>query len=282
MLQGHLARDYIGSLNSTGVSPVFLTGKGTMSATPSEVPDLNAADQTDASPQLSPEIPRRFILLDFDVVRAYGLSPQAGWLYACLKSYADYETGTAFPAKETLASLLQLTQGRSIDKYIAELGDRGLITEVHRRYCNPADKRDWVLDQPDHVHTAQTSNLYVVNMRPESAQVRGACGPAPTNKNPLTTLIHLVLPRPPRKRPRSTLSRRPATLWICRSQTNTATAKERRSPDRSTPTGRRTTRIEQRQPHSVSTWTTRPTFSGKQCQPAVSIGDAGDQRSPSS
>lgn len=132
-------------------------------------------DQTSDSP---PENSRRFVLIDLSVLEDYDLSPQAVTLYAHLKKFADYETGRCWPRKETLAARLRLAQGRSADRYITELRECGLIQDVRPRFRNPDDNRDWVLDEPDEVHTTQTSNLYVVNMEPESPQFRPGCAPA--------------------------------------------------------------------------------------------------------
>ncbi len=131
-------------------------------------------DQTSDSP---PENSRRFVLLDLSVLEDYDLSSQALALYAHLKKFADYETGRCWPRKETLAARLRMAQGRSVDRYITELRECGLIQDVRPRFRNPDDNRDWVLDEPDEVHTTQTSNLYVVNMEPASPQVRPECAP---------------------------------------------------------------------------------------------------------
>jgi len=149
-----------------------------MTTAPPESSGSTFPDQSDQTSDSPPENSRRFVLIDLSVLEDYDLSPQALTLYAHLKKFADYETGRCWPRKETLAARLRMAQGRSVDRYIAELRECGLIQDVRPRFRNPDDNRDWVLDEPDEVHTTQTSNLYVVNMEPTSPQVRPGCAPA--------------------------------------------------------------------------------------------------------
>lgn len=107
----------------------------------------------------------RFVKVDWQIARTYSLSPQAGWLYTVLRSYADWETGEAFARKSTLAERLQYKQGRTLDKYLAELCSAGLLT-IRKRFRDPHNWGDVVLDKADATHTEQTSNLYRVNLRP--------------------------------------------------------------------------------------------------------------------
>lgn len=155
-----------------------------MTTAPPESSGSTFPDRSDQTSDSPPENSRRFVLIDLTVLEEYDLSPQALALYAHLKKFADYETGQCWPSKETLAARLGMTQGRSADRYITELCECGLIQDVRSRFRNPDDKRDWVLDEPDEVHTTQTSNLYVVNMEPASPQVRPGCAPTQGEGDP--------------------------------------------------------------------------------------------------
>ncbi len=149
-----------------------------MTTAPPESSGSTFPDRSDQTSDSPPENSRRFVLIDLTVLEDYDLSPQALALYAHLRKFADYETGRCWPRKETLAARLRMAQGRSADRYITELCECGLIQDVRPRFRNPDDNRDWVLDEPDEVHTTQTSNLYVVNMNPVSPQVKPGCAPA--------------------------------------------------------------------------------------------------------
>ncbi len=146
-------------------------------APPPESSGSTFPDRSDQTSDSLPENSRRFVLIDLTVLEEYDLSPQALALYAHLKKFTDHHTGGwAWPKKETLAERLRMRQGRSVDPYITELREAGLIHDVRPRFCNPADRRDWVLDRPDKAHPEQTSNLYVVNMSPASPAGRtGGC-----------------------------------------------------------------------------------------------------------
>ncbi|NCL78256.1 helix-turn-helix domain-containing protein [Rhodococcus sp. YH1] len=146
-----------------------------MTTAPPESSGSTFPDRSDQTSDSLPENSRRFVLIDLTVLEEYDLSPQALALYAHLKKFTDHHTGWAWPKKETLAERLRMRQGRSVDPYITELREAGLIHDVRPRFCNPADRRDWVLDRPDKAHPEQTSNLYVVNMSPASPQVAPGC-----------------------------------------------------------------------------------------------------------
>ena len=121
------------------------------------------------------------------------LTPNAYVIYSVLTKHADWTTGETFASRSLLAKAIHAKQARAADKYIRELQDVGLITSSRPRWKNPAD-RDDVAFAPDDVHTAQTSNLYVIARTPDaSAQVAtgcaethgGGCAETHTNENPL-------------------------------------------------------------------------------------------------
>lgn len=116
----------------------------------------------------------KFVMIQH-VVLDYGLSPQAFTLYAGLLRHADWTTGHALPSRETLAGYLGNKQHRTVDKFVKELQDHGLVLDVMHRWRNPENHLDVVFHKDDQ-HTAQTSNLYVVNLNPAaSQQVKGGC-----------------------------------------------------------------------------------------------------------
>lgn len=85
-------------------------------------------------------------MVDNDIIRETSLSRNARFLYVILSSHADNETRKCFPSRATLATLMDYSKAASVDPYLAELVDMGLISVEHR-----------VSDKGDPI-----SNLYTV------------------------------------------------------------------------------------------------------------------------
>lgn len=98
-----------------------------------------------------------------------GLTPAALALYVIFLKYADNSSGQAFPSRGTMASMIGASE-RTVDKYIKELEDKGLVKSFPR-WRNTDGK---VSAESSKEFNAQTSNGYVVIGH---AGVRKLCDP---------------------------------------------------------------------------------------------------------
>lgn len=102
-----------------------------------------------------------------DAMAANKLSPQAVALYAVLASYANRESGQAWPSRTTLARRLGRKKPDSIDKYVGELVAAGILSK-EARYGNRAES---VSDVRDDTHQGRLSNRYTLLTRHTPAAV---------------------------------------------------------------------------------------------------------------
>jgi len=114
-----------------------------------------------------------FTIID-DRVFTLGLSPQAGWLYTAICSFAHKGKPTAYPSVKTLAEMTGMSEN-TVRKYRGELLDRGLI---HMQARATEDGR-------------QTSNLYtIVNINFVGAPSQIEPSPLQTVNPPPSQIAH--------------------------------------------------------------------------------------------
>lgn len=107
----------------------------------------------------TPPAAEPFVILPVSVLDS-GVSSKALHVYASIRRHADNTTGETWVGRETLAEYLGSKRTATVDPYIRELVDAGLITS-QVRWCSKRDRRDWVLEK-DADHTVQGSNLYTI------------------------------------------------------------------------------------------------------------------------
>lgn len=124
-----------------------------------------------------------FAAVPYGLVDDETISPQAKAVYMVLDRHADYGSGATFVGKDRIARKCGYAKASSVDRYLAELRDKGWLS-WRRRWRRTTDQVD-AAGRPVHEYSYSpgdgyepATNLYVVHDRPTVPAVGGTPVPA--------------------------------------------------------------------------------------------------------